>query len=294
MIVITTPTGQIGSQLVKHLLTADETVRVIARDPAKLPADVREKVEVVQGSHGDAAVLAAAFQGADAVFWLVPPDPQAPSVLAAYVDFSRPAVEAFRRAGITHVVGVSSLGRGRPQAVLAGLITGSLAMDDLIAGSGVHYRALACAQFMDNVLRQVATIRDPGVFSSPTPGDLQAATCATRDIAATAAALLTDRSWTGRGEVPVPGPEDLSFNEMARIMSGVLGKPVRFEEMPDEALKTGLLARGRSEAMAQGTVDMMIAVKDGIYSGEPRTGQTQPSTSFRQWCEEVLKPAVLH
>lgn len=37
MIVVTTPTGNIGRHVVRHLLDAGETVRVIARDPAKLP-----------------------------------------------------------------------------------------------------------------------------------------------------------------------------------------------------------------------------------------------------------------
>ncbi len=293
MIVVTTPTGQIGSQLVRNLLAANQAVRVIVRDPAKLSADIREKVEPVEGSHGDAAVIKQAFKGADAVFWLVPPDPKAKTVEAAYVDFSRPACNAFRSERVKHVVGVSSLGRGKAQAKNAGLITASLAMDDLIAGAGVSYRALTMPSFMDNTLRQLATIKSQGVFSSPTPGDLKAATCATRDIAAAAAKLLIDRSWSGKGEVPVLGPEDLSCNEMAQIMSEALGKPVRFEEMSDQAMKSGLLERGRSEAMAQGVVDMMVAVKEGIYSHEPRTPESNTLTSFRQWCEEVLKPAVL-
>ena len=269
MIVVTTPTGQIGSQLVRSLLAANEAVRVIVRDPAKLSADIREKVELVQGSHGDAAVTKQAFRGADAVFWLAPPDPKAKSVEAAYVDFSRAACNAFRSEGVKHVVGVSSLGRGKAHAKNAGLITASLAMDDLIAGAGVSYRALTMPAFMDNTLRQVATIKSQGVFSSPTPGNLKLATCATRDIAAVAAKLLIDRSWSGKGEVPVLGPEDLSFNEMAQIISEALGKPVRFEEISNEAMKAGLLERGRSEAMAQGVVDMMVAIKEGIYSNEP-------------------------
>jgi uncharacterized protein YbjT (DUF2867 family) len=45
MILITTPTGNIGSQLVKQLLAANQPVRVIVRDPAKLPPEVRAKVE---------------------------------------------------------------------------------------------------------------------------------------------------------------------------------------------------------------------------------------------------------
>ena len=38
-------------------------------------------------------------------------------------------------------------------------------MDDLIASTGVAYRALANPSFMDNLLRQVRSIRDQGVFT---------------------------------------------------------------------------------------------------------------------------------
>jgi hypothetical protein len=47
------------------------------------------------------------------------------------------------------------------------------------------------------------------------------------------------------------------------------------------------------EAMAQGTVDMMVAKNEGLDNAEPRTPRSTTPTSFRQWCEEVLKPAVL-
>lgn len=293
MIVVTAPTGQIGSQLVQHLLAAHEAVRVIVRDPAKLSADIREKVEVVQGSHGDAAVVQQAFQGADAVFWLLPADPRAKSVEAAYVDFLPACLRGVPQQG-REACG----GRFKPgPRQTAG---GPCRSDYGVVGDGrpncQHRRQVprACAVgFMDNMLRQVATIKSQGVFSSPIPGDLKAATCATLDIAAAAAKLLMDRSWSGTGEVPVLGPEDLSFNEMAQIMSQVLGKPVRFEEMPDGAMKSMLLAYGQSDAMAQATVDLLAAIKEGIYSNEPRTPETDTPTSFRQWCEDVLKPAVL-
>lgn len=49
----------------------------------------------------------------------------------------------------------------------AGLVSASLAMDDLIAGTGVGYRALTLPSFMDNLLRQVEAIRSEGVFFQP-------------------------------------------------------------------------------------------------------------------------------
>ena len=104
MIVITTPTGQIGRQVLASLLSSGEQLRVIARDPSQLPAEVREDLDIVEGSHGDAAVVDKAFAGADAVFWLTPPDPRAPSVDAAFAGFTRPAAEAFHRHRIGRVV----------------------------------------------------------------------------------------------------------------------------------------------------------------------------------------------
>jgi uncharacterized protein YbjT (DUF2867 family) len=293
MIVVTTPTGAIGHQVLENVLGSGEPIRVIVRDPSRLPAHVRERVAVVPGSHGDLEVVSQAFEGADAVFWLVPPDRQAESVEAAYVDFTRPACDAFKNQGVSRVVGVSALGRGTALAGSAGLVSGSLAMDDLIASTRVSYRALTLPSFMDNILGQVEAIKSQGMFFSPVRGDRKLPTCATRDIAAVAARLLLDHSWSGPGSVPVLGPEDLSFDNMAQIMSEVLGRPVRFQQIPSEALKARLIEHGTSEAMAQGMVDMLVAKNEGLDNAEPRTPQSTTPTSFRQWCEEVLKPAVL-
>jgi len=293
MIVITAPTSAIGSQVLENILDSGEPIRVIARDPSRISPHIRERVEIVQGSHGDADVVRRAFEGADAVFWLVPPNPVTSSIEATYLDFTRPACEAFKTAGVRRVVGVSALGRGTGLEGNAGLVTMSLAMDDLIASTGVSYRALTMPSFIDNMLRQVEPIGKQGVFFSPFTGDRRHPTCAARDIAAVAARLLLDQSWNGSEEVPVLGPEDLSQEDMARIMSDVLGKPVRFQQVSLDAFKAQLLERGSSDAFAQGVVDMMIAKDNGLDDGEKRTPENTTPTSFRQWCEEVLRPAVM-
>jgi uncharacterized protein YbjT (DUF2867 family) len=288
MIVITTPTGQIGRQVFGNLLDSGEQPRVIARDPSQLPAEL----DIIEGSHGDAAVVDKAFAGADAVFWLTPPDPQAPSVDAAFAGFTRPAAAAFTRHGVGRVVGVSMLGRGTPWADRAGFVTGSLAMDDLIAASGVAYRALTNPYFMEDTVRQAESIKDQGVFFWPIAGDRKLPAVATRDIAAAASRLLLDARWSGAGEVPLLGPEDLSFNDMAEIMSQVLGKDVRFQQITSEAYKDRFVRLGMSEAMAQGYTDMAWAKNEGLDNGVQRTPENSTPTSFRQWCEEALKPAV--
>jgi uncharacterized protein YbjT (DUF2867 family) len=291
VIVITAPTGLIGRQVLENVLGSGVPIRVIARDPSRLSPRVRERVEVVAGSHGDPSVVDEAFAGADSVFWLVPPDPRAGSVEDAFVGFSRPACEVFRKGEVKRVVGISALGRG--VTANAGYVSASLAMDDLVASTGVHYRALTMPSFMDNTLRQVDAIKNEGLLAWPISGDLKSPTCATRDIAAVAARLLLDESWTGQGAVPVLGPEDLSFDDMTRIMSEVLGRPVRFQRIPVETFQATLTGHGMSAAMAQGMADMCAAKDEGLDNAEPRTPESTTPTSFRQWCEDVLKPAVL-
>ena len=293
MIVITTPAGQIGRQVLGNLLQSGEQLRVIARDPAQLPAEVRGDLDIVEGSHGDAAVADKAFAGADAVLWVTPADRRAPSVDTAFAGFTRPAAEAFNRHGVGRVVGVSMLGRGTPWAAQAGFVTGSLAMDDLIAASGVAYRALTNPYFIEDTARQAESIKDQGLFTSPIAGDRKRPTVATRDIAAAASRLLLDASWSGVEEVPLLGPEDLSYDDMAEIMSQVLGKDVRFQRITFEAYKDRFVRLGTSDAMAQGYTDMAWAKNEGLDNGVQRTPENSTPTSFRQWCDEVLKPTVV-
>ncbi|RPK42300.1 Quinone oxidoreductase 2 [Streptomyces sp. ADI91-18] len=296
MIVITAPTGNIGRSLLSRLLksapAAGEELRVIVRDPARLPEAARGRVEVITGSHGDAEVLDRAFEGADAVFWLVPPDASLPPE-DAFSGFTRPAAKALAAHGVGHVVGVSALGRGTPLANRAGLVSASLAMDDLIAGSGVAYRALANPSFFENLLEEADSIRDTGVFTDVVDADRKAPLVAVADIAAIAAGLLMDRSWTGIEDVPVLGPRDVSPNDLARIMTEQFGRPVRYERQPFDEMYTTLVGYGLNEAFVQGIVDMKRAKDQGLDAGVARTPNTASPTGFEQWCAETLKPAVL-
>ena len=293
MIVITTPTGQIGQRLVDQLLAVEAPLRVIARDASKLADKVRDRVEIVEGSHADPAVIDRAFIGADALFWLVPPDPSANDVMDAYIDFTTPAAQALARHGVRRVVSVSSLGRGTAWERQAGYVTAALAMDDVLASSGVAFRAVTCPSFMDNIARQAAALRDQGQFFSPIDGDRKLPSCAVEDIASVSARWLLDEHWQGAGHAAVLGPEDLSFNDMALIMSEVLGKPIRYQQITFEAHKSGLLGRGWSGPTAQALTDMAWAKNQGLDNAEPRTPDNSTPTSFRQWCERVLKPTVL-
>ena len=291
MIVITTPTGQIGRQVLDRILDSGEAARVIARDPSRLPAHVRARAEVVQGSHGDADVITKALGGADRMFWLVPPPGfrHADSSERYYLDFTQPACQAIASQGV-RVVGISTLGHGYQGK--AGLLSAALAMDKLIEGTGAAYRALALPFFMENLLRQAQAITEHGTFSMANAADRPLPAVATRDIAAAAAALLLDTSWSSQATVPVTGPDNLTPDDMAEVISDTLGRTIRYRQVPVADYQTTLLRRGASQAMAQDFADMVEAQNNGIYDAEPRDPNSATATSFRQWCQDTLKPAV--
>ncbi|GAB3826052.1 NAD(P)H-binding protein [Kribbella italica] len=287
MITVTTPTGQIGRVVLDHLLNSPlrDRLRVIVRDPDRLPSGVRERVDVVQGSHDDPEVLAKAFAGATSVFWLVPPNPQATDVDEYYLDFAREAAKAIQQYGVRRLVGVSTLGRG--VAENAGLLSAALAADELIGTTGVAQRTICAPYFLENFLNQADSIRQ-GVLSLPMDGDRRLRTCATADLAAVAADLLLDESWTGQSDVPVAGPDHLTLDEMAQVMSEVLGRRVGFRSIGDAEYEEALTGYGVSAAWAEGLSLMAKAQNEqAIYdSAELRL----LPTSLREWFGAAFTP----
>jgi hypothetical protein len=97
---------------------------------------------------------------------------------------------------------------------------------------------------------------------------------------------------TGYGPPEVLKWAGVAPPEPGEIMSQVLGKGVRFQQITFEAYKDRFVRLGMSDAMAQGYTDMARAKNQGLDNGVQRTPQNSTPTSFPQWCEEVLKPAV--
>jgi len=288
MIAITTPTGTVGAAVAESLHAANAKLRLIARDPSRLPATLREHAEVVAGSHADPVVLEAALAGADALFVLVPPNFTAPDVTEHYLAFARPIADAVRAHGVSRLVAVSSLGRGF--AGPAGLLSAAWAMDEVLESSGAAYRSLQPPFFMENLLRQLPMIRERGMFVLAAEPDAPLAAVATADIARTAAGLLADPTWTSQADVPVRAPVDHTPREMARIMSEVLGKPIAFQPATLADYRAQYLSLGASPAIADAMVEMAEAQAAGVYP--PASGGDDGGTTFEEWCRSVLAPAA--
>jgi uncharacterized protein YbjT (DUF2867 family) len=292
MIVITAPTSQIGSKVLDRLLASDADLRVIVRDAAKLPFGVRNRAHIVEGSHGDPAVVERAFSRADAVFWLVPPD-ATKTLDQAWLNFTRPAAEALRWNAVPRIVSVTTIGRGTRWQDKAGPVTASLQADELLMASGAAFLGLAMPSFMENTARQVGVIRKKGMFFGPIDPDRKLPFTATADMAALAADLLLADSWEGFADIPVLGPEELSFNDQAAIMSEVIGRPIRYQQISYDQFRQGFIDRGATASFATGYVDMYRAKEEGIDNSVDRNSAARGATSFRTFCEQALRPLIV-
>ncbi|MGH3970988.1 MAG: NAD(P)H-binding protein, partial [Mycobacterium sp.] len=263
-------------------------VRVIARDAGKLDPGMHERLEIIEGSHSDPAVLDRALPGADALFWLVPPNTAASSAKAHYLAFARVAADAIRRHRVSHVVGVSTAGHGWPKS--AGLSSASLVMDAELERSGAAYGALGMPFYMDNLERQLDAIRQHGVFSLTYAPDRPLAMVATRDIAQVAAGLLTNRDWTGQQRLPVFGPDRLTPEQMSTVMTDVLARPVTYRQTSIEDFASGLVAQGWTEQAVRDMTEMLIAQDEGMYEAD-WAAATPTTTDFRTWLENAVQSA---
>jgi uncharacterized protein YbjT (DUF2867 family) len=288
MIVVTTPTGHIGSRLAKNLAEREEPLRVIARDPSRLAPLIQERAEVFAGSHADPAVLDAALAGADAYFLIVPPDRTADSVEGHYLEYARQARAAVERSGVGHVVGISTMGGGTEPA---GHLSAGLAMDGVIGESGAAYRAIAPPFFMENLLGQIDALR-AGVLALPGEPDRILPVVASDDLAARAADLLTDRSWDGVERFPISSPDALSPVDIAAVIAEAIDRDVTFQQVGPAQYRERLRSFGLSDAWADGLVEMALAQNAGFYDPEMDTARGIARTTLAAWCAEVLRPAV--
>jgi len=107
---VTGASGLIGRPLVASLLADGLAVRVLTRGGHALPPEWEGAVDVVRGDLTDRASLAPVVDGCAGLFHLAGELRDADRVRAVNTDGTRHLLEAAARAGVAHVVHMSSVG----------------------------------------------------------------------------------------------------------------------------------------------------------------------------------------
>lgn len=289
-ITVTTPTGHIGSALTDLLLKGNEPVTLIARHPEKVARFAERGAKIVEGSHGDTRTVVAATRGADALFVLVPPDFTSSDMRAHYRRFGEASAEAVRENNLPHVVLLSSVGADLDggNGPIAGLFDVEAILDD----AAKNLAKLRPGYFMENTLMQLGTIKERGQLYTTFDGESPVPMVSTRDIAERAAGLLIERGWSGHPIIELQGPKDVSYNQVAAILSKTLDKEVQHVSISPPKFKESLLGMGASEHVADLFNEMGESMKAGrINFKQPRNENTWAPTTYATFAREVFKGA---
>lgn len=281
---VMTPNGHVGAHVLRLLVQAGEHPRALLRDPNKLDQRIADSVDVGVLDAWDEDAVVEATRGLEAVYWVSPTatdrDPLAAHALAA--RNIRAAIEANR---IERVVFQSSVGAEKREGV--GEIDGLAATELELEASGASVTHLRCGYFFTNLLLDIDSIRS-GALSTAMDIEHPIAWVAPADIASVAVGRLLSRTWSGRKVQAVHGPEDLSFTQVAAILSDALRTPVVAHQLSDDDVRSALEQSGLPDSQIEAIVMMAAGIRDDFTPENPRTYATTTPTTLTAWAAEHL------
>jgi uncharacterized protein YbjT (DUF2867 family) len=288
-IAVTTPSGHVGSRVVQLLMQAGTRPVLLMRDPAKLDPGVRENVEVEAGDLTDAAYVEHATRGIDALLCAIPENFASDDPLAEMTTVADNIAAAVRSNGVSWTVLISSVGAELKQGL--GLIDGLAHAERVLAETGTTVLCLRSGFYFTNLLGSLDALR-AGSVSATIPGDESKPWVDPRDIGDVAAARLLATDWTGVDVQGVHGPADLTWNEVATILSDALGRKIAYQVDDEDATRKGMQEAGMSAAAADAIVAMNSAKRLSFTPEQPRTTITTTPTTLGGWAYTTLKPLL--
>lgn len=289
-IVLTTPTGNIGSKILKALIE-EPTVSLIliVRNSESIPKEIAEKCQIIIGAIQDEGVLEKALKHADTLFWCTPPpDRTSQNIQLHYQSFAELVATRISNSYVQRVVTISSGGKGL--AHHAGYISALHKMEERLNLTGKSMRHLQTASHMENYLNHVFSIAKQNQFSVPLDADFKIPTVCSKDIASVATHWLKYTDWEGQKGIPVHGLEDLSCNEIAEIFSNRLQKTIKFNPISIDQFEQNILQHSHNNDLATNLKNMYNEIGQGIYNAEPRTKESTTPTNFATWTDEIFIP----
>ncbi|MBO8186516.1 NAD(P)H-binding protein [Streptomyces spirodelae] len=277
MILVTGATGNVGRPLVARLTAEGHEVRGLTRNP--------DRARLPDGATPVAADdLGAALDGASAVF-LNP---------AAFWHGPGDLLQLAAERGVKRMVTLSS------SSVVQAIPTvdphnpiaehhRSLenAVETAAAAAGMEWTHLRPGMFATNTLAWAEGVRRDGVVRAAHPR-AHATPIHEDDIAAVAALALTG-ALGGSGATPVlTGPESLTQAEQLRLIAEATGRSLRFEEIPQEEARAGMVADGIPAGIADVLLDMAARSVDTPAEVSPGVEELtgRPARTFAQWARD--------
>jgi uncharacterized protein YbjT (DUF2867 family) len=252
--------GRTGSLIAKQLTDRGVQARTASRHGSDLLFDWDEP-----------KTYAAALEGADRVYLVTP------TMRIRYVDPVSNFLDLAEAAGVAHVTLLSTYNGDRaPQDVDVAAVE-----DQVENREGFTHTILRPAWVMQNFMDEHLPIVD-GLLIVPSGGGAESFVDAL-DIAEVAIETLLYPAEHAGGAYSLTGPQALTFDDVARTIAAVRGRPVTYQDIDPEIWINGAIAAGVPAdyaKMLQWLTGSIIAGEGSTPSGDVETVVGRPATSL--------------
>lgn len=262
---ITGATGLIGGGVSRHLEQAGVAHRLLVRNPAKVEERVAASGGLLESApldFGRPEEAVASMAGLDTVLFVSATETE------DRARIQQGFVEALRRAGVRQVLYLS-FAAAAEDATFTYART-HWKTEQAVRAAGLDFTFLRDNFYLD-VLPEFAD--EHGVLRGPA-GEGRVSAVSRADVVDAATAVLKDpRAHAGR-TYTLTGPEALSLEEAAAIMTRVSGRPYRFEDETLEQARESRAAWNPEPWMLDGWISTYTAIA---------SGELEPVTEDVRW-----------
>lgn len=268
---ITGATGAVGSRVARLVAARGAALRLVVRDPSRVPADV--PAETAQATYGDRAAMTEALDGTDTLFLVSARE------TADRVAQHRTAVAAAVDAGVRRIVYLSFLDAAAQSTFT--FARDHWATEQAIRDTGCAWTFLRPSLYADLV---GAWASHDGIIAGPA-GEGRVAWVCRDDVAEAAAEVLTRDGHAG-ATYDLTGPRSWTLAETAALLGELAGRPVVYEEETLEQARASRASYGAPAWEVEGWVTSYAAIANGelsMVSNDVARLTGHPATGLEEW-----------
>jgi uncharacterized protein YbjT (DUF2867 family) len=251
MILITGASGSVGKAVLQEANRKESNVRAMYRskeEAAKAPSGC----EAVLADYSDKQSLRNALRGVSSVYVVCSPIPP-------LVELESNMVDACKESGVSQVVLNSALGAGDYGKSFPAW---HRKVEDRLKATGMNYTILRPNGFLQNIVAYNApSIRTQGAFYAAM-GEARVSYLDVGDIAVVAVKALQGGAHRGK-TYELNGPEAISNQELAKRISRVTGRTVKYVDIPESAQREALLGLGMPEWQVAALLELQQYYQQG-------------------------------
>lgn len=251
MILITGASGSVGKAVLQEASRKESKFRGMFRskeEAAKAPLGC----ESVLADYSDKESLRNALRGVTSVFVVCSPIPQ-------LVELEGNVLDVCKESGVSHVVLNSALGAGDYGKSFP---SWHRKVEDKLKATGMSYTILRPNGFLQNIVAYNApSIRTQGAFYAAM-SDAKVSYLDVGDIAVVAVKALKGGAHAGK-TYELNGPEAISNQELAKRISRITGRTVKYVDIPESAQREAMLGPGMPEWQVTALLELQQYYKQG-------------------------------